>query len=207
MQDDDTAEALSDATGTGKESAGGEEKKEGPKAARRRMRRRLDAIKKHYDHIIASNKANDSDKKTASDTTTPETKASEATVTETKRATAARGTGGVTRNLGVSSTSYTNTSITGSNHGTANRYIVNGQLDRDSLAKHHHDHCSAIIKVLPNNTDILFGHNTWDDFTNAFPRIFKHYSYTLLKGKLYLTYSHSTILILLLSLFIHHLLQ
>ncbi len=176
MQDDDTAEATSDATSNGKESAGGEEKKEGPKAARRRMRRRLDAIKKHYDHIIASNKAND--KKTAS-SATPDTKASEATVTETKRATAARGAGGVTRNLG---TSYTNTNITGSNHGTANRYIVNGQLDRDNLAKHHHDHCSAIIKVLPNNTDILFGHNTWDDFTNAFPRIFKHYSYTLLKG-------------------------
>lgn len=46
----------------------------------------------------------------------------------------------------------------------------------------HHDHCSAIIKILPNASDIVFGHNTWDDFTNAAPRIFKHYSYTLLQG-------------------------
>jgi hypothetical protein len=44
------------------------------------------------------------------------------------------------------------------------------------------DHCSAIIKILPNNSDIVFGHNTWDDFTNAAPRIFKHYTYTLLQG-------------------------
>jgi hypothetical protein len=53
-------------------------------------------------------------------------------------------------------------------------------LERKSAKRH--DHCSAIIKLLDNNTDVVFGHNTWDDFSNAAPRIFKHYSYTLLQG-------------------------
>lgn len=39
------------------------------------------------------------------------------------------------------------------------------------------EHCSAIIKILPNNADVVFGHNTWDDFQCAAPRIFKHYTF------------------------------
>lgn len=42
------------------------------------------------------------------------------------------------------------------------------------------DHCSAIIKILDNYEDIVFGHNTWDDFQNAAPRLFKHYSYPIM---------------------------
>jgi hypothetical protein len=42
------------------------------------------------------------------------------------------------------------------------------------------DHCSALIKILENNKDVVFGHNTWDDFQNAAPRMFKHYSYPIM---------------------------
>ena len=36
--------------------------------------------------------------------------------------------------------------------------------------------CSAMVKVLPGNSDVLFAHNTWDGFEALGPRIFKHYS-------------------------------
>ena len=44
------------------------------------------------------------------------------------------------------------------------------------------DHCSALIKLLPDRSDVLFGHNTWDDYQCAFPRIFKRYQYRHLLG-------------------------
>jgi hypothetical protein len=34
--------------------------------------------------------------------------------------------------------------------------------------------------MAPHNSDILFGHNTWDDYQCAGPRIFKHYSFPVL---------------------------
>ena len=40
------------------------------------------------------------------------------------------------------------------------------------------DHCSAIIKLLPDKSDVAFGHATWDSYQCAYPRIFKRYTYT-----------------------------
>jgi len=44
------------------------------------------------------------------------------------------------------------------------------------------DHCSSLIKLLPNYSDVAFGHNTWDDYQNAFPRIFKTYEYPFMRN-------------------------
>ena len=47
--------------------------------------------------------------------------------------------------------------------------------------KHRVDHCSALIKMLPDKADVFFGHVTWDDFQNAAPRVFKTFEYPLIK--------------------------
>ena len=53
---------------------------------------------------------------------------------------------------------------------------------RDGARSTGVDHCSALIKLLPDRSDVLFGHNTWDDYQCAFPRIFKRYQYRHLLG-------------------------
>jgi len=37
-------------------------------------------------------------------------------------------------------------------------------------------HCSSLVKLAPNNSDLFFGHATWDIYNNAAPRIFKTYT-------------------------------
>ena len=44
-------------------------------------------------------------------------------------------------------------------------------------------HCSALLKVLSNFSDVLFAHNTWDNYQAAAPRIFKHYRYPSIKDQ------------------------
>jgi hypothetical protein len=55
-------------------------------------------------------------------------------------------------------------------------------VDLRSEPYHKGDHCSAMIKIVANNSDLIFGHNTWDDYQNAFPRIFKTYEYPVMEN-------------------------
>lgn len=53
------------------------------------------------------------------------------------------------------------------------------------------ERCSAMIKLLDN--DIIFGHNTWDSYESAAPRIFKHLQIPVYgKGVVYDTYFSSS---------------
>lgn len=45
------------------------------------------------------------------------------------------------------------------------------------------DHCSALIKLLPDLSDVVFGHDTWDEYQTAYPRVFKHVRYNRMKGE------------------------
>jgi len=42
--------------------------------------------------------------------------------------------------------------------------------------------CSALFKLLPDYSDIMFGHTTWDSFMSLYPRIFKHYRLPSMKS-------------------------
>jgi hypothetical protein len=56
--------------------------------------------------------------------------------------------------------------------------------------------CSAIIKLLPDLSDVVFGHSTWDSYEALGPRIIKHYSIPLMRhgaaGHLYDVYFSSS---------------
>lgn len=46
------------------------------------------------------------------------------------------------------------------------------------------ERCSAIVKLLEDKSDVVYGHSTWDSYESLSPRILKHYSFPLLrKGK------------------------
>ena len=63
-----------------------------------------------------------------------------------------------------------------------------GEVDGSGSRSAGVDHCSALLKFIPDKSgdksknDLLIGHNTWDDFQCAGPRIFKHYSLPLIIG-------------------------
>jgi hypothetical protein len=43
------------------------------------------------------------------------------------------------------------------------------------------ERCSAIVKLLPGNADVVYGHSTWDSYESLSPRILKHYSFPLMR--------------------------
>lgn len=54
--------------------------------------------------------------------------------------------------------------------------LINARKNRKSYVDQMKvfDRCSAIIKLLDNNQDIVFGHATWDTYESLGPRILKH---------------------------------
>jgi hypothetical protein len=42
----------------------------------------------------------------------------------------------------------------------------------------HHGHCSALVRLGPENADVFVGHTTWDDYSKM-TRIFKYYNFRL----------------------------
>lgn len=69
-----------------------------------------------------------------------------------------------------------------------NRRSRGGEVEGSGSRSEGVDHCSALIKFIPDKggdkskNDLIIGHNTWDDFQCAGPRIFKHYSLPLITG-------------------------
>jgi hypothetical protein len=45
------------------------------------------------------------------------------------------------------------------------------------------ERCSAIIKLLPDLSDVIFGHTTWDSFEGIGPRILKNYHFPMMRGE------------------------
>jgi hypothetical protein len=74
----------------------------------------------------------------------------------------------------------------GGSRGEKNARITGiGNASEDFLDDAHWEsrvmktgHCSALIKVTPDNDDIFIGHTTWDDYSKM-TRIFKYYNFHL----------------------------
>lgn len=82
----------------------------------------------------------------------------------------------------ASSTSTTSSSTDGTNSPHRQRNSPDHALPGRGARSQGVDHCSALVKLLPDRSDVVFGHNTWDDFQSAWPRIFKNYKYPLMRG-------------------------
>ena len=62
--------------------------------------------------------------------------------------------------------------------GRKSRFFDRTDRDKRKLV----ERCSAIIKILPNFEDVVFGHATWDSYESLGPRILKHYSFPLMRN-------------------------
>lgn len=62
---------------------------------------------------------------------------------------------------------------------------LQGRRERPSRGHRVHSsggqHCSALFKLLPDHSDVYFGHDTWDTFATAGPRLFKTYTLPVLR--------------------------
>jgi hypothetical protein len=56
------------------------------------------------------------------------------------------------------------------------KYPANREIPKDLR-------CSALFRLLPDFSDILFAHVTWDGFSSLYPRIFKHYKLPSINDK------------------------
>lgn len=82
----------------------------------------------------------------------------------------------------VTSSLTTSTSSSKEQQEEDDKKRAESKINPIAYRKRRHDHCSSIIKLLDDKSDVLFAHNTWDDFQCAGPRIVKHYTYSNVKG-------------------------
>ncbi|CAE8588097.1 unnamed protein product [Polarella glacialis] len=61
---------------------------------------------------------------------------------------------------------------------------VENRTAKDSVSQNlrMRTRCSALFRLLPDGSDVYFGHDTWDTFATAAPRIFKTYALPVRRG-------------------------
>ncbi|EKE41125.1 hypothetical protein ENUP19_0083G0115 [Entamoeba nuttalli] len=85
----------------------------------------------------------------------------------------------------------------GGDLGTLNKLVKNDNLPKystinmEKMNQHEIFHeCTAIVKILPQNQDIVFSHNTWRPYY-AMMRIYKKYIFPFTKNALPMTFASS----------------
>lgn len=57
-----------------------------------------------------------------------------------------------------------------------------GTIDARIASTPRPQHCSSLVKLAADHSDLYFGHATWDIYSNAAPRIFKTYNLVVKRG-------------------------